>query len=147
MEQYRSVPNSELTYGNDCPYIDIVWQKGHMFVSNAVLRLIGKPGGIRFLWNAAKCSLAIEPTTIDDPNGYPVIGRTYDSYGSLFIGCTTLMDEMWTVIDWDKSLRFRIVARYNERSNIAIFEMREAIASEIQKNIHGRQKPKTNAIE
>ena len=88
---------------------------------------------IRFLWNPAKRSLAIEATTIDDPDGYPVIGRTFENYGSLFIGCTTLMNDMWAVIDWDKSLRFRIVAKHNERSNIAIFEMEEAIAFEIQK--------------
>ncbi len=146
MEQYKNIPDAELTYGNDCPYIDIVWRKGHIFVSNAALRLIGKPSGIRFLWNPAKRSLAIEATTIDDPDGYPVIGRTFENYGSLFIGCTTLMNDMWAVIDWDKTLRFRIVAKYNERSNVAIFEMEEAIAFKIQKNIHGRQKsPKTKA--
>ncbi len=69
MIQCRFIPDSELTYGVDCPYIDIHWPKGHIFVSNAALRLIGKPGGIRFRWNASKFALAIEPTTMDDPNG------------------------------------------------------------------------------
>jgi len=30
------------------------WQKGQIFVSNAVLRLIGNPNGIRLQWNIAK---------------------------------------------------------------------------------------------
>jgi len=58
-------------------------------------------------------------------------------YGSLFIGSITLIHEIWTVIDWDKTLRFRIVEKYNEMSNVAIFEMKDAIASEIPRNIRG----------
>ena len=46
----------------------------------------------------------------------------------------------------DLTLRFRIVAKYNEPSNVAIFEMKNAIASEIPRNIHGgrpkKHKPK-----
>jgi hypothetical protein len=129
--------NSELTYGTDCPYIDIQWQTGRIFASNAVLRLIGKPSGIRLLWNVAKRSLIIEPTTIDDPNGFPVIGRTYAKSGSLFIGSVTLVNEIWTATMWSKTLRYRIVAKYNEPSNVAIFEMKDAIASEIPRNRHG----------
>jgi len=144
MEQHRNIPDTELTYGNDCPYIDIQWKKGRIFVSNAVFRLIGKPSGIRLQWNAGKRTLIIEPTDINDPDGFPVIGQTYAKNGSLFIGSITLIHEIWTTIDWDKTLRFRIVAKYNEMSNVAIFEMKNAIASEIPRNIHGGRprKPK-----
>lgn len=137
MVQYRHIPDSELTYGNDCPYIDIQYEKGRIFISNAVFRLLSKPGGIRLLWNPDKRSLLINPTTIDDPDGFPVIGTTYVKNGSLFIGCRTLIHEIWSVLDWDKTLRFRIVAKYNEPSNVAIFEMKDAIASEIPRNIRG----------
>ena len=144
MEQYRNIPDSELTYGNDCPYIDIQWQKGRIFISNAVFRLINKPTGIRLLWSAAKHSLIIEPTDINDPDGFPVIGATYAKYGSLFIGSITLIHEIWSTINWDKTLRFRIVAKYNEKSNVAIFDLKDAIASEIPRNIRGGRlkKPK-----
>jgi len=137
MEYYRNIPDSELIYGNDCPYIDIQWEKGRIFISNAVFRLIGKPGGIRLQWNAVKRSLIIEPTDIDDPDGFPVIGQTYAKYGSLFIGSVTLIHAIWPTINWDKTLRFRMVAKYNELSNVAIFEMKDAIASEIPRNIRG----------
>jgi len=137
MEQHRNIPDTEFTYGNDCPYISIQWEKGHIFVSNAVFRLIGKPSGIRLQWNAAKRTLIIEPTDINDPDGFPVIGVTYTKHGSLFIGSTTLIHEIWTVIDWDKTLRFRIVAKYNEVSNVAIFELKNAVASEIPRNRRG----------
>jgi len=146
MEDYRSIPDSELTYGKDCPYIDIQWEKGRIFISNAVFRLIGKPTGIRLLWNAVKHSLIIEPTDINDPDGFPVIGATYIKYGSLFIGSITLIHEIWSTIDWDKTLRFRIVAKYNEQSNVAIFELKDAIASEIPRNRRGgrpQKPPKT----
>lgn len=136
-KQNNNIPDTELTYGNDCPYIDIKWQKGLIFISNAVLRLIGNPGGIRFQWNTLKQSLIIEATNIDDPDGYPVIGQNYTRYGSLFVGCSTLVREIWSVTDWDGTLRYRIVAKYNELSNIAIFELKDAVASEIPKNIHG----------
>ena len=129
--------NAELTYGNVCPYIDIQWKKGRIFVSNAVFRLIGKPNGIRLQWNPAKCTLIIESTNIDDPDGFPVIGQTYLKNGSLFIGSATLINAIWVVTDWDKTLRYRIVAKYNEPSNVAIFEMKDAVASEIPRNRHG----------
>ncbi|NDV96748.1 hypothetical protein D0T84_17790 [Dysgonomonas sp. 521] len=148
MEDYRSIPDSELTYGKDCPYIDIQWEKGRIFISNAVFRLIGKPSGIRFLWNAGKRSIIIEPTSIDDPDGFPVIGATYAKYGSLQIGCSTLIREIWPVVDWDKTLRFRIVPKYNEQSNVAIFELKDAIASEIPRNRRGgrpQKPPKTES--
>jgi hypothetical protein len=137
MEPCKTIPDAELTYGIDCPYIDIQWEKGRIFISNTVFRLINKPTGIRFLWNASKHSLIIEPTDIGDPDGFPVIGATYAKCGSLFIGCMTLIHEIWATIDWDKTLRFRIVAKYNEPSNVAIFELKDAVASEIPRNIHG----------
>ena len=134
MQQNRNIPDTELTYGNDCPYINIQWKKGQIFVSNAVFRLIGNPSGIRLLWNAAKCTLIITPTDIDDPDGFPVIGQTYAKSGSLFIGSVTLIHKIWAASDWDKTLRYRIVAKYNEQSNVAIFEMNDAVASEIPRN-------------
>lgn len=146
MEENNNIADLELTYGNDCPYIDIKWQKGMIFISNAVLRLIGKPTGIRFQWNSFKHSLIVEPTTMDDLDGFPVIGQTYTKYGSLCIGCSTLVREIWSVINWSKSLRVRIVAKYNEQSNVAIFELDGAIVSEIPKNVHGGRpkRPKIN---
>ena len=36
-----------------------------------------KPRGIRLQWNTTKRTLIIEPTKIDDPDGFPVIGQTY----------------------------------------------------------------------
>jgi len=144
MEQCKNISDTELTYGNDCPYIAIQWKKGLIFVSNAVFRLIGKPNGIRLQWNATRCTLIIEPTDIDDPDGFPVIGQTYVKSGSLFIGSVTLIHEIWTVTDWDKTLRYKIVAKYNEISNIAIFEMKNAIASEIPQNTHGRRPKQSN---
>ena len=145
MKPHKSHSDTELTYGNDCPYIDIQWKKGRIFVSNAVLRLIGNPSGIRLQWNAAKCTLIIEPTLIGDPDGFPVIGQTYVKGGSLFVGSVTLIHEIWVVVDWDKTLRFRIVAKYNEISNIAIFEMKDAIASEIPRNIRGGRPKRPHA--
>ena len=139
MEHNNTISDAELTYGNDCPYIAIQWKKGQIFVSNAVFRLIGKPNGIRLQWNANKCTIIIEPTDIGDPDGFPVIGQTYVKSGSLFIGSVTLIHEIWKTIDWDKTLRYRIVAKYNEISNVAIFEMKSAIASEIPINTHGRR--------
>ena len=141
MEQCRD----ELTYGNDCPYIAIQWKKGQIFVSNAVFRLIGKPNGIRLQWNTVKCALIIEPTDIDDPDGFPVIGQTYAKCGSLFIGSVTLIHEIWAATDWDKTLRYRITAKYNAMSNVAIFEMKNAVSSEIPKNIHESRPKKTSS--
>jgi len=135
MKQYRNISDTELTYGNDCPYINIQWKKGQIFVSSAVFRLIGNPRGIRLQWNVAKRTLIIEPTDIEDLNGFPVIGQTYAKHGSLYIGSVTLIHEIWAATNWNKTLRFRIVAKYNEASNVAIFEMKDAVASEIQKNI------------
>ena len=134
METYRNIPDTELTYGIDCPYIDIKWQKGRIYLSNAVLRLIGEPGGILLLWNPDKRSLVIKPTNIEDPDGVPVIGKRYALRGSLFIGSNTLIHKIWKAVDWDKTLRFRIVAKYNEPSNVAIFDMKDAVAFEIPRN-------------
>jgi hypothetical protein len=123
----------ELTYGIDCPYITIQWKKGQIYISNAVFRLLGKPSGIRFQWNAAKCSLIIEATDIDNPDGFPVIGKRYTLRKSMFVGSVTLINEIWATVDWDKIQCYKIVAKYNKLSNVAIFELRKAIASEIQK--------------
>jgi len=54
------------------------------------------------------------------------------------IGSITLINEIWaTMIDWDKTLRYRIVAKYNKPSNVAIFELKDAEAFEIQGNVRG----------
>lgn len=110
-----------------------------------MFRLIGKPNAILLLWNAIKSTLIIKPTEIDDPNGFPVIGKTYAKNGSLFIGSVTLISEIWETTNWDKTLRFRIVARYNEIENIAIFEMKTAESFEILRNIHGGRPKKSNS--
>jgi hypothetical protein len=93
MEQH-SIPDKSLIYGNDCPYIDILWKKGRIYISGAVFRLIGKPGSIRFQWNVAKRSLIIEPTDIENPDGFPVIGKRYAQRKSMFIGSITLINEI-----------------------------------------------------
>ena len=127
MEQH----NPKLTYGNDCPHIYFLWQ-GRIYISNTVLRLIGNPSGIRLLWNVAKRALIIQPTDISDPNGYPVIGKRYILRNSLLIGSTTLINEIWSVMtEWDKTLRYRIVAKYNKPSNVAIFELKYAEGSDL----------------
>jgi len=136
MIQCDNIFDPKLMYTSDCPYIDIQWKKGYIFISNAVFRLIGNPDGIRLRWNAAKCTLIIEPADINDPDGFPVIGQTYVKRGNLFIGSVTLIHAIWTVIEWDKTLRFRIVAKYNEMSNVGKFEMKDAVSFEIQKNVN-----------
>jgi len=138
MGQSKNTFESELTYGVDCPYIDILWENGRIYISRAVFRLIGKPVSIRFLWNAAKLSLIIEPAEIENPDSFPVIGRNYAKRGSLFIGSVTLIDEIWVATKWDKALRYRMVAKHNEPSNVAIFDLKKAIASEIPKISGGK---------
>ena len=135
METYKNVPDTELIYGIDCPYIDIMWQKGQIYLSNAVLRLIGDPSGILLLWNHNKRSLVIKPTHIEDPDAIPVIGKRYAERGSLYVASNTLIHKIWKAVDWDKMLRFRIVAKYNEPSNVAIFDMKDVVSFEIPKNI------------
>ena len=146
MKQCNNTLETELIYGNNCPYMDILWRKGIFFLSNAVLRLIKNPSGIRFQWNAAKRSLIIEPTCIDDPDGFPVIGLTYVKSGSLFVGSVTLIHKIWAATGWDKTLRYRTVAKYNQPSNVAIFELKDAVASEIPKNFRGGRPKKTTQI-
>jgi len=137
MMEHNENTKSEFLYGNDCPYIDMQWKKGVFFLSNAVFRLIKKPTGIRLLWNEAKCTLLIEPTSKDDPDGFPVFGPTYSRSGSLYIGSVTLITKIWETNNWDTSLRYRAVAKYNEASNVAIFELKDALGFEIPKNIRG----------
>jgi len=138
MDQIHETTFNGLFYGNDCPYIDLQWKTGKLFISNATLRLINRPSGIRILWNEETFTIIIEPTIIEDPNGFPVIGKYYSKRGSLSVGSVTLINKIWESTNWDKSLRYRAVAKYNETSNIAIFEMKEAIASEIPRNLRGR---------
>jgi len=81
MVRYRKISDTDLVFGSNCPYIDVKYNTGSLFISSAVLKLIDNPAGIRFQWNPAKCILIIEPTTIDDPDGFPVIGATYAKTG------------------------------------------------------------------
>jgi len=74
------------------------------------------------------------------------IGQTYVKTGSLFIGSVTLIHEIWSVLDWNKTLRFRIVAKYNEVPNVAIFELKNAVSAEILKNTHGRRPIQKNTV-
>ncbi|MCL2860955.1 MAG: hypothetical protein FWE22_00870 [Firmicutes bacterium] len=139
---------SESVYGVDCPYIDMQWERGKFFISNPVLRLLGNPGGIKFRWNCDKKILAIGATVLDDPDGYPVIGKNYSNFGSLSMGCITLISAIWKSMDWDRGLKYRIVARYNVPDNIAIFELDSAEGLEIIRNVRGgRQKRKVVNIE
>lgn len=133
MEQYNDNPCSELTYGNNCPHITIQWKKGNIYISNAVFKLIGNPSGIRLQWNATKRILIIEATDINDPNGFPLIGHLR---AHKYICSVTLVHKIWATAEWNKTLCFKIMAKYNERYNVAIFEMKDAFAAEIQKNIH-----------
>ena len=140
MPQYRKLSPKQIIYDNNCPYIDIQYESGRMFISNAVFRLIGldNSGGIRFWWSSTKNAIIIQPTTIDDPLGFPLIGVQYRKDRSLFIGCCSFMDEIWKTIDWDKMLRYRIVAKYNIPTNTATFELDGAVAFEIPRKKIGR---------
>jgi hypothetical protein len=138
MPRYRKLSPKQITYGNNCPYIDIQYESGRMFISNAVFRLIGNPTGIRFLWNSVKCVIIIEPTTIENPEGFPIIGEQYRKDRSMFIGCCSFMDKIWKTIDWDKMLRYRIVAKYNVPTNTAEFELDGAVAFDIPRKKIGR---------
>ena len=131
MEHNKNIPDTELIYGTNCPYIDIQWKKGRIFVSNAVFRLIGNPSGIRLQWNAAKRILIVEPTDIDNLYAFPVRGKKYKQH----IDSATLIHEIWSTSDWNKMQCFKVVAKYNKISNIAIFDMKEAVAVEIKRDI------------
>jgi len=122
--------NSELVHGEDCPYIEIQWSEEGFFISKAVLKLIGNPDVIRFLWNSNKLSLIIEPTNNNDPNGLLVTELTDTQQGVLFIGISMLFHEIWDNSEWDEDMCYRVVAKYNVPSNLAIFDMEEAIASD-----------------
>jgi len=129
-KQNEHTCDSELIYGNDCPYIEIQWQIGQIFVSNTVLKLIGNPDTIRFQWSASKCSLIIEPTDIDDANGISVSEWSDDESNDLFIDSPALVEKIWQLSKWDKSWHYCIVAKYNAASNVAIFDMKDAVATE-----------------
>jgi len=129
----------ESSYGIDCPYIDMQWGKGTLFISNPVLRLLQNPRGIKIRWNCDKNILTIEGVAIDDPDGYPVIGKHYQDYGSVYMGCLTLISAIWSKTEWSKELKYRMVARYNVPSNIAIFDFYDAEALEIVRNARGRR--------
>ena len=117
-------------YSEDCPYIEIQWQEEGFFVSNAVLKLIGNPDIIRFQWNATQRTLIIEPTNNNDPNGIFVTELTDTQQGVLFIGNSMLFYEIWHNSEWNDENCYRVVAKYNVPSNLAIFDIKKAIASD-----------------
>jgi len=119
-------------YGKNCPYIKIRWEDGYIFISNAVVSLIGNPAFIRLRWNAAKHTLIVEPTNSSDPDGLSVTDWQ-EQYG-LLLYSDMLVDEIWSE-DWNKEFSFRIVARYNVPSNIAIFDMKSAVLLEFAKEV------------
>ena len=123
-----------LEYGKDCPYIEILWEDERIFVSNAVLRLIGNPMFIRFRWNAVKRLLIIEPTDSSDPNGLSVTDWQNEQDGSLVLCSDIFVFEIWSE-NWGEQPSFRIVAKYNEPSNIAIFDLKSAVPSEVVKGV------------
>jgi len=132
MKEYKQDKNtdgSELVCENDCPYIEIQWQIDNIFISNAVFKLIGNPNTIRFRWSSSERSLIIEPTDNDDVNGIS-LAEWSDASGDLFIDSPMFIDEIWQSGEWDKSLNYSIIAKYNVPSNVAIFDMKEAVATE-----------------
>ena len=122
-----------LTYGKYCPYIEIRWEDGYIFISNAVVSLIGNPAFIRLRWNAIKHTLVVEPTNSSDPDELSVTDWQNGQDG-LLLYSDILVDEIW-LEDWNKEFNFRIVARYNVPSNIAIFDMKSAVLSETIKEV------------
>jgi hypothetical protein len=144
METCEKNPNKKLIFGNDSrPYIDIQWKTGKLFISNAVFKHIGKPDAIRLLWNPTKCSLIIQPAKNDDPDSFPVTGKRYAECGSLLISSVTFIYKIWLETDWDKTLNYRTVGKYNERHNVVVFDLKKAIASEIPRNVRGGGAKKT----
>jgi hypothetical protein len=125
--------NTKSSYGSITPYIDIIWRKGHFFMSNSVLKHIGNPPAIQLLWNSEKCSLIIKPTDLDNLDCYPVMGKKYAKTGSLFMGSVTLVLSIWASVGWNKTMRYRIIGKYNEISNVLVFDMKDAVAFELPK--------------
>jgi hypothetical protein len=79
--------------------------------------------------NPEKRTMLIQSSVIDDPESYPIIGKSYSERGSLIIGSVTLVDDIFKSNDWDKSLRYKIVASFNEVSNVAIFDFSAAVST------------------
>jgi len=115
----------------DYPYIEFQPEDERITVSNAALRLIGEPSGIRFLWNSAKRSLVIEPADADDPNRIEVEPEIYEQNMSFVIHSFALTTEIFNDIDDAFEFCFRIVAKYYEPSNVAIFDMEKAAKHKI----------------
>ena len=120
---------AKMVYGKDCPYIEIQRHEDGLFVSEAVLRLIGNPDTIRIQWNASKRILIIESSDASDANGLLVADFTDTGQGVLFIGSFILFNEIWNS-KWDDDMCYRIVAKYNVPSNLAIFDIGKAVASD-----------------
>ena len=119
--------NTELIYREDCPYIELQPLVEGFFMSKAVIRLIGNPNTIRFQWNADKVVLIVEPTDANDANGLLVSELTDTQHSVLFVGSFILFNEIWNR-KWSEDNCYRVVAKYNVPSNLAIFDIGKAIA-------------------
>jgi hypothetical protein len=115
------------------PYARVQQEDSLIEVSNAVLRLIGKPNSILFLYNNKKNSLIVQPAEINDPNGWEVENRLYEKNRSFFISSFQYVNQIFDLADnWKSSCSYVVPAKYYELDNLAMFDMNEdAIADEI----------------
>ena len=115
----------------DYPYIELQPEDERITVSNAALRLLGKPRGIHFLWNASKRSLVIELADADDPDMIEVEPEIYKQNAPFITHSFILTTKIFNDLDNAFEFCFRIVAKYNEPSNILIFDMEKATKHKI----------------
>ena len=43
----------------------------------------------------------------------------------------TLINQIWSATNWNKTHRYKIIAKSNKPSNLMIFDLKDAVASEI----------------
>ncbi|MCL2247631.1 MAG: hypothetical protein FWC10_11090 [Lentimicrobiaceae bacterium] len=113
-------------FSDSCPYIDICINSDNMLVSDAAFRLIGNPDAVRFWTNPETKTLVIQPVDADAPHGINVeqyVCENYDCFQSEILGVfhTVMPDDL----DWSK--HYRVIAKHNVLSNVAIFDLKEAI--------------------
>lgn len=114
-------------FNNTKPFIDIRHtHASQIYVSKNVLVLIGSPGGVRVHFDKDKKILALQPSDINDPDCFPVIGKTFAKSGILRIGSVSLVSRIWETMDWDKNYHYQILPKYYETENIAAFNLENA---------------------
>lgn len=112
---------TNLIYGENCPYIEFDLDDDTITISTAVLRLLGLPDKVRLWKNVRERHLLIEPVNMDDPNGLEVDDN------QPIIRCSFVLTMDMFYEEKVKGLRYRIVAKHNAASNVAIFEMKNAV--------------------